>query len=156
MKSLPLYNSVCTNFQRRFSKLSKLRLYGKAWGVHSGDKLCNKLSCCIIILMHYDYTLKWSIRTLMCSIRILMCSIRTLMCSIRILMCSIRILMCSIRILMCSIRTLMCSIRTLMQSCLNLILSRILLVISTKYLLGLYGNQSFETIKIHNNKSESF
>ena len=142
MKSLPLYNSVCTNFQRRFSKLSKLRLYGKAWGVHSGDKLCNKLSCCIIILMHYDYTLKWSIRTLMCSIRILMCSIR--------------ILMCSIRILMCSIRTLMCSIRTLMQSCLNLILSRILLVISTKYLLGLYGNQSFETIKIHNNKSESF
>ena len=33
MKSLPLYNSVCTNFQRRFSKLSKLRLYGNACGV---------------------------------------------------------------------------------------------------------------------------
>ena len=158
---LTLFYSVSINF------LSLLRNSGKLWFIrydgrlHNGDKLCNTLFFCIIIIMYCDYTLSWSmielncsIRTLNCSIRTLSCSIRTLNCCIRTLSCSIRTLNCSIRTLSCRIRTLSCSIRTLIQSCGNLNFRRIILIQSTQDLLNLCSNQSLETIKIYTIKTK--
>ena len=159
--SLPLYTSVCTNFQTLFHNSDKLWFIRYDGRLHNGDKLYKMLSCCIIIIMYCDYTLSWSmielncsIRTLNCSIRTLSCSIRTLNCSIRTLNCSIRTLSCSIRTLSCSIRTLSCSIRTLIQSCGNLNFRRIIVIKSTQDLLNFCSNQSLETIKIYTIKTK--
>ena len=138
--SLPLYTSVCTNFQTLFHNSDKLWFSRYDCGLHNGDKLRNKLFYCIIIFMHYDYTL---------NLRII-----TSIFSIIIVKLSIIILKLSIIILKLNIIILKLSIRTLMQSCVNLNFRRIIVIKSTQDLLNLCSNQSLETIKIYTIKTK--
>ena len=151
--SLPLYTSVCTNFQTLFHNSDKLWFSRYDCGLHNGDKLRNKLFYCIIIFMHYDYTLNLRIITSIFSIIIVKLSIIIVKLSIIILKLSIIILKLNIIILKLNIIILKLSIRTLMQSCVNLNFRRIIVIQSAQDLLNLCSNQSLETIKIYTIKT---
>ena len=144
--NLPFYTSVCTTFQTLFRNSDKLWFIRYDCELNNGDKLCNKLFYCIIIFMHYDYTLNLRIITSIFSIIILKLSIIILKLSTIILKLSIIILKMSIIILKLSIRTLM-------QSCVNLNFRRIILIQSAQDLINYFSNQSLKTIKTYNNKT---